>query len=182
MDQLKSSAEKWTKFALRGTALIAAVTAVFFWNSSHSVEDISLGIAVPLIISNCLPAFLIWPLSYIPQPQEGSVAKPFSSLPARARIIVIIAGIFLGLVILGFVAGLSILLASYVYQGLGIVWAVAPARHLARSLLLVSAFPLVMSAGFVSGVYCSLRIRQSAIWDSLFSTTTKTLREWPKAA
>jgi len=183
MNRLKSIGEEWAKFALRGTLLIASVTLLFFWNSPHSIEDISLAIAIPLIISNCFPALLGWPFSYIRRPEPSvAPAKPFNSLPAKTRIILIAVLAFIGIVILSFIAGLSIWLATFAYRDLGITWAITPARHLSRELLLVSVGPVLVVASFVAGVYCSLRIRRSTLWDSFFYKTTKTLREWPKTA
>jgi len=134
MDHLETPKE-WLNF-IRNGAIVALVAALlFFWASPHSAEEISVTIALPLIIFNCIPFVLMGIASAVSKwfpkasPQEP---LPFRSrppvdtkdLPLKHRLVGYATLGILIVMLSSFFAGIAILLASFAYPYFDVSWAV----------------------------------------------------------
>src|ERR1700691_180461 len=159
---------EWLRFARNGAIVALVASIALFWNSPHPAEEISAAIAVPLIIFNCIPIFIVGIADIIsrlrPKPHQESL--PFedhrantAALPIKYRL----AGYIIITIIVGFFVGAAILLASFTYASLNIEWAVQPARYLSFFLLGASALPIIAAVSFLSGIYYQTRFRKSGV-------------------
>ncbi len=192
MDHLQSPKELF--IFVRNGAIVAFVpTVLLFWDSPHTAQEISVAIAVPLIIFNCIPFLFaglvkgivvivsIWfPRNPTPElPFPTSTITSISDLPPKQQMIVRIAlRVVLGMVIC-FFAGIAILLASLAYDSLSIPWAIAPAHYLAYLLLGISVFPIVACFSFLAGAYYAGQFRNRA---GAFARAVDPLAHWPTTA
>src|SRR5689334_7521112 len=71
MNRLQSLQE-WTKFFRNGLIVAGAAVCLFFWNSTHSADEISVAVALPLIIFNCIPFLIRGVASILQSLQEPS--------------------------------------------------------------------------------------------------------------
>jgi hypothetical protein len=171
--------------------LAFGVALILFYNSPHSADEISVAIAVPLIIFNCIP-FALRGLSaalstFLPEsPQKSLPLKTgpvdFKALPREKRIsVLVIAGIVIFMIICFFV-GCAIFVASFTYPYFGVPWAVTPARHLSYIMFETTALPVVAVLSFVAGMAYTGKIFDSALALWIYLKTIRPLTHWPTYA
>ena len=165
MDHLYTPKE-WLKFIRSGAIVALVASLLLFRDSPHTASEISVAIAVPLIIFNCMPLVLMGILK---------------AMPRKTRLVAFgIIGILV-IVIIGFFAAVSILLASFAYAALSIPWAITPARHLSYILLAISALPIIAAISFLAGIY-SRRLRDSALLRFVSVKARQPSTYWPTMA
>jgi hypothetical protein len=184
--------KEWLKFARNGAILALVMGLILFWNSPHTADEISVAIAIPLIIFNCIP-FLVRGLAAtiadsIPSsPQEPLPFKTeptidLNALPRQRRMqIAIIAGAVVFMIVCLF-AGCAIFLASFSYSYFDVAWAVIPARRLAYIMFAITAIPVAGVLGFVAGMAYTGKILDSAIALVIYLRTIRPLAHWPTYA
>jgi hypothetical protein len=186
IDRLQTFRE-WLKFARNGAILALIISLILFWNSPHTADEISITIAVPLIIFNCIPFLLKGLFATIadlipPSPQEPLPFKPtvdLKALPRKRRIsIAIIAGSVVFMIVC-FFGGCAIFLASFGYPYFDVAWAVQPARHLSYVLFALTAIPVVAVLAFVAGMAYTGKILDSATALVIYLRTIRPLAHWP---
>ncbi len=188
MDRLQTPKE-WLRFVRNGAILTLVVAVVLFWNSPHTAEEISVAIAVPLIIFNCVPFILVAVLREVSAlfpkaPQESLPFQPLDiktvSSKQRMRAYALVGSLIFTMVC--FFAGLAIFFASFTYAYLYIPWAVIPARHLSYLLLGVSILPFVALVSFLAGMHYSAGFRNSAVLHWIFAKAAHPGTYWPTTA
>lgn len=182
---------EWLIFSRNGLVFALIVGMVLFWNSPHSADQISVTIAVPLIIFNCIP-FVLPGLSAgvrLLLPESPQKALPLNTQPVelktlspKERISVLITIGTVVAMIVCFFAGGAIFAASFTYRYFGVAWAVTPAQHLAYLLFGVTALPLVAVLSFVAGMAYTGRVRDSATALWIYLKTIRPLTHWPTYA
>jgi hypothetical protein len=192
MGRLQTHRE-WLKFTRNGAIVGLVAALLFFWNSPHTAEEISVTIALPLIIFNCTPFVLtgiasvvsMWFPKVSPQKRLSFPDKPpvnIKDLPLKQRLAgYAILGTLI-VMLMCFFAGIAIFLATFAYPHFYVPWAVTPARHLAYLLVGVSVFPIVAVMSFLAGLRYSGKFRDSAIFYWISARTTHPLSYWPTAA
>jgi hypothetical protein len=173
----------WLKFVRNGAFVGIGAGVVLFWNSAHSADEITVTIAVPLIIFNCMPVIISGVIALIavlrPQPQQELPlqVQPTSTraIPLKYRLLAygIIA------VFIGFLVALAIFLASLTYKFFEVPWAIHPARELSYILFALSSSGILFIVGFFAGVYTSHRFRTSAFSEWFFHKLSHPLALWP---
>jgi hypothetical protein len=184
LERLQTTRE-WLAFFRNG--LIAAFVAaiLLFWNSSHSAEQITVAIVVPLIIFNCIPFFLHALAPLLPQPPQRNLplpaVEPKALPPNRRRNALLAIGIIVSMIICLF-GGAAIFLASFTYDYFGIPWATNPARDLALLLVSLSILPIVAVASFIAGMVWTGKIRDSGLALWIYIKALRPLSHWPTFA
>ena len=185
--------EEWFKFVRNGAIVGLVAALLFFWNSRHTAEEISVAIALPLIIFNCIPVVLAGianifsrhfrkPVQQEPLPFPDKPTVNIKDLPLKHRLLGYAVVGTLVVMLICFLAGIAIFLASIAYPYFGVSRAALPARHLAYLVLAISVLPIVVLASFAAGLYCSGRFRDSAIFRWISSKAARPLDYWPNPA
>jgi hypothetical protein len=180
-----NSFEEWIKFVRNGAIVALVVAILLFRNSPHDPEEIALTIVIPLVIFNCIPFILVGILDSIRRlrPQIPQQSLPLSqSPPVQTKAVPLKYRLFayalIGTII-GFSAGLAILLGSFAYDSFYVSWAIVPARHLSYALLGISILPIVALLSFVAGNYYQGKLRGSGLFHWVSRTVTHPLNYWP---
>jgi len=178
----------WLKLTRNGAVIAATASVLFFLNSPHDAEAIAVAIATPLVIFNCTPVLarllLEWLATRLSKgPQFSQPVPAIESFPRHIRIVAYaVLGTAL-VMMLCFLAGISILLGTFVYPTLGASWAVEPARWLSFTLLLCSGLPILGSVCFLAGIHYSSDLLSSAAFSLISSRALRDpLKYWPTAA
>jgi hypothetical protein len=186
LDRLQTFRE-WLKFTRNGLIVSFLVGLVLFWNSSHSADEISVAIAIPLIIFNCIPFVLHSLSALLPEPPQKPLPlkiEPvdFKNLPRHRRIRALMsAGIVIFMIICLF-GGCAIFIASFTYPYFGVPWAVMPARYLSYVMFGFTALPVVAVLSFIAGMAYTGKVRDSATALWIYLRAIRPLTHWPTYA
>ena len=179
----RQTPKEWLIFFRNGLIVAFVVALLLFWDSPHSADEISVSIAVPLIIFNLVPVILHSLSPFLPQPPQRQLpAVDFVTLPPTRRRNALIALTTVVLMMIFFFGGCAIFLGSFTYPYLGVDWAIGPARHIAFWMFAISALPVVAFVSFIAGMIYSGKIRDNvtALW--LYLKWIRPLSHWPTHA
>ena len=186
LDRLQTFRE-WLIFFRNGLIVAFVAVLIFFWNSPHSADEISVAIAVPLIIFNCIPFVLRGLSALLPEPPPKALTlkiEPldFKRLPRQKRNRALMTTGSVIFMIICFFAGCAIFVASFTYPYFGISWAVLPARYLSYVMFGFTALPVVAVLSFIAGMAYTGKLRDSstALW--IYLRMIRPLTHWPTYA
>jgi hypothetical protein len=184
----RQTLSEWLVFFRNGLIVTFVAALVLFWNSPHSADEISVTIAVPLIIFNCIP-FVLQALSpFLPQPPQKDLPLPpvravdFRTLPAGKRRNALLVIVAIVSMIICFFGGGAIFAASFTYKYLGVSWAVTPARQLSYLMFALTSLPVVAVISFIAGMVYTGKIRNSALAALIYLKALRPLSHWPTFA
>ena len=190
IDRLQTFSE-WLKFTRNGLIFAFVAGLLLFWNSPHSADQISVAIAVPLIVFNCIPFVLLGVFAalspLLPEPPQKSLpftieAVDFKNVPRKQRAYSLIARWVVVFMIICFFGGCAVFVASVTYPYFGVPWATAPARQLSSIMFGITALPVVAVLSFVAGMAYTGKLRDSAIALWIYLKTIRPFTHWPTYA
>ena len=172
----------------RNAFLIAfAAGVLLFWNSPRPADEITVVIAVPLIIFTCLPILLAALARvlgvFLPEPAQAfGMHMDIDKLPARQPLSARLALGAIVAVLVCFLGACATLLASFTYPYFEVAWAVIPARQLSYLLFGTTALPLVAVFSFFAGMAYTGRVHDSATAAWIYLKAMHLFRHWPTYA